>query len=487
MPPPGGVKTPFEPGIVARLAGAAGAVVGAAIRGAADAWMGPGQPMQPIATADADVRGRQFDYPTFSNTISRPRGEGQNRIDFATLRALADPAEGGLDVLRAAVRKRKNQISMQEWKVKGRDGSDGGPRARAIEEAMRCPDGVNTYPQWIKMLVEDLLVVDAATVYLSPSTKGYLVPEVMDGALIKPLLRVDGRMPLPPEPAYQQVLKGMTAVNYTADELIYLPDERKSHKIYGQSQVEQVMLTVQIALRRQVSQLERYTAGSVPDAVANTPDTWTSKDIADFQAYWDTLMSGDSEQLRRLRFIPSGVGVTELKANALKDEFDEWLARIVCYVFDLSPQALTKQMNRATAETAKASAQEEGIEPLKQWTKTLLDKVIALAFAAPDLECAWADEEIVDPTEKANVFSIALGRGGGKPWMTQDEVREAYGLQPMTADQKDELQPAPPPLLDPNADPNAPPKPGEEKPELGAAAAEKVRKRVASTRRLLRP
>ena len=34
-----------------------------------------------------------------------------------------------------------------------------------------------------------------------------------------------------------------------------------------------------------------------------------------------------------------------------KDEFDEWLARIVCYAFSLPPTAFIRQVNRATAET----------------------------------------------------------------------------------------------------------------------------------------
>lgn len=483
MPPAGGKKTPIEPGLVARLAGAVGATVGTMIRGAADAWMGPGQPVQPSPANDADVRGRQFDYSFAYNTQQRPRSEGQSPISFGILRALADPAEGGLDVLRIAIEKRKDQLAGQEWSIKGRDGSDGGDKARAIEAAMRMPDGVNDYDQWVRMLAEDLFVIDAPCVYLAPSTLGYLVPEVMDGALIKPLLRVDGRTPLPPEPAFQQSIKGMAAADYTSEQLLYRPRNKRSYKAYGFSPVEQVLLTVQIALRRQVSQLEYYTAGSVPAAVANCPDTWKSSDIEFFQKYWDSLLSGDTENRQRLRFVPSGVGITELKPNALKDEFDEWLGRIVCWCFSLSPQALSKQMNRATSDTAKQSAQEEGLEPLKKWLKNLLDTVIRLSFGAPELEIAWADEEITDPVQKATVISLLCGN---KPLFTQDEGRALYGKEPMTPEQKDELQPPPPAPLDPNADPNAPPKPGA-KPEPGSAA-EKVAKRVAATaRRSLRP
>lgn len=435
--------------------------------------MGPGDP-QPTIAPTSDVRGRQFDYPFGVNTTQRPRGEQQGGIDFHTLRALADPAEGGFDLLRGAIRKRKNVLALQDWTVRGRDGKDGGQRAKDIRNAMNMPDGVNTYDQWVRMLTEDLLVIDAPTVYLAPSAKGYRVPQVMDGALIKPLLRVDGRTPLPPDPAYQQSLKGMPAVNYTSDELIYLPLEKRSHRIYGYSQVEQVLLTVQIGLRRQVSQLEYYTAGSVPDVILGTPDAWGMPQVRELQEWWDSILSGNTEERRRARFLPGGVKPFELKPGQLKDDFDEWLGRIICWVFDLSPQALSKQMNRATAETSKQSAQEEGIEPLKRWLKTLLDRIIAQGFNAPDLEIAWADEEIVDPTEKATVFSLLVG---GKPILTQDEAREEYGYQPMTPEQKDELQPAPPPV-----DPGGPPPPGEKKPPT---AAEKVAKRVAAARRSL--
>jgi hypothetical protein len=49
--------------------------------------------------------------------------------------------------------------------------------------------------------------------------------EPLDGATIKRLIDDWGRTPLPPPPAYQQILKGVPAVDYGADELIYAPDD----------------------------------------------------------------------------------------------------------------------------------------------------------------------------------------------------------------------------------------------------------------------
>jgi hypothetical protein len=47
--------------------------------------------------------------------------------------------------------------------------------------------------------------------------------DVIDGATIKPLIGEDGRSPEAPDPACQQILKGVPAADFSTQELIYLP------------------------------------------------------------------------------------------------------------------------------------------------------------------------------------------------------------------------------------------------------------------------
>ena len=113
------------------------------------------------------------------------------------------------------------------------------------------------------MLLEDLLVIDAATVYPRYDRGGRLYAlDVIDGATIKPLIGEDGRAPDPPDPAYQQVLHGVPAADFSADELLYLPRNIRAHRLYGLSPVEQVGLTINIALRREAATLDYYRTGS---------------------------------------------------------------------------------------------------------------------------------------------------------------------------------------------------------------------------------
>ena len=189
--------------------------------------------------------------------------------------------------------------------------------------------------------------------------------------------RADGATVFPP--AYQQVLKGLPAVNYSARDIIYRPRNVRAHRVYGYSPVQQVLMTVNIALRRQLWQLDYFTEGSIPDALIGVPQGWTPDQIKQFQDYWDTEFAGDLAKRRRAKFVPgetAAQGACRPRSREHKDDFDEWLARIICFAFSVPPQWATKAMNRATADNQSAQAEEEGLEPTKEWVKDLIDEII---------------------------------------------------------------------------------------------------------------
>ena len=412
--------TPIAEGIVARAARALGYVV----TGDAGGWFGPQDPMPP--QAPADIAGRQFDFPSGYNLVTRPRAyEGTS---FAELRALAD----SYDLIRLVIESRKDQLERLSWTVRPREPSraKSDPRIGAIAALLACPDGVHPWPTWLRLVLEDLLVIDAPALYLRRTRDGKLCAlEPLDGATIKRVIDDWGRTPRHPEIAYQQVLKGLPAVDYTTDELLYLPRNPRVHKVYGFSPVEQVQMTVNVALRRQIWTLQYYTEGNIPEALIGVPDTWTPDQIRQFQGYWDSLHEGNTAQRRHAKFVPGGVAKTFIPTRepALKDPFDEWLARVVCYAFSVSPQPFVQQLNRATAETAQDTALAEGLLPLKAWVKQLCDRVIAREFAAPDLEFAWRDDAPSDPAKVASV-AVDYVKAGIK---SVNEVRAELGLDPI--------------------------------------------------------
>jgi HK97 family phage portal protein len=299
---------------------------------------------------------------------------------------------------------------------------------RAIESFLAFPDGQHDFATWLRMLLEDMLVIDAACLYRRKTRGGdpYAF-EIIDGASIKCLIDGRGRTPLPPSPAYQQILKGIPAADYTADELLYLPRNPRSNRIYGFSAVEQVLMTVNIGLRKNVSTLEYYTSGNTPEALVGTPPGWTVDQIKGWQKYWDDILAGNLAERRRTKFIPGGMEYHSTKTVDLKDEFDDWLARVICYAFSIPPTAFTKQVNRATAETAKEAAEQEGLAPTLAWVKRFMDRLIAQDFSASDLEFQWKTDEAQDPLEQAQVDKLLVSSG----IITINEARSNRGLDPL--------------------------------------------------------
>lgn len=268
-------QTEIPSNLIARLTQAARYVISGVTP---NTWFGPMQPLEPMAPSD--VAGRRFDYPTGYNLTYTPRA--YESLTFGDLRALAD----NCDILRLVIETRKDQVEALEWAIRVAPSNvsdsartlptdDQKRRIELITEFFHCPDREHSYEQWLRQLLEDMFVIDAVCLYKRRTRAGGLYAlEVMDGATIKILLDENGRLPLPPDPAYQQVLKGVPASDYTREELMYIKHNPRSHKVYGYSHVEQVMVTVNILIRRALHQLEYYKEGSQPDAFMGLPKEW---------------------------------------------------------------------------------------------------------------------------------------------------------------------------------------------------------------------
>jgi hypothetical protein len=415
--PSDGIETPLPASLFARLAAAARyAITGVT----PDTWFGPQQPLTP--QAPPEVKGRQWDYPFGVNLSYVPRSEAG--ISFLELRALAD----ALPLLRAVIETRKDQIAGLNWSVRARDpfGSpNAGARIAAARGFLARPDRRHDFATWLRILVEDMLVIDAATIYPRFALDGSLYSlDVIDGSTITPLIGEDGRSPEPPDPAYQQVLHGVPAADFAFDDLLYLPRNVRSHRLYGMSPVEQIALTINIALRRDTATLDYYRMGSVPDSFATLPKDWTTDQLRQFQDYFDSLMSGNLERRRMVKFMPADFKLMETRQPPLKDQYDEWLARVICYAFSVPASAFVSQVNRATSETLRMQATQEGLAPLKSWVKNALDCVIQVHLKQPDLEFVWVGDDGVDPLEQAQTLQILVGAG----IKTREEARADLGL-----------------------------------------------------------
>lgn len=397
------------------------------IDGGTGQWFGPGLPMAP--QAPKDVSGRAFDYPTHVNVLSTPRTTSV--FGFAVLRAFAD----GYDLLRLIIETRKDAMERLRWVIQPRDNkerltSQKRNRINAVTAFFQKPDKENSWNTWLRMLLEDLFVIDAATLHRRRTRGGSLhALDQIDGATIRRMLDASGRTPEGAnEVAYQQILKGMPAVDYRATDLFYRPRNKRIHKIYGYSPVEQIMMTLNIALRRQVWQLQFFTEGNMPAALIGVPEEWTPDQIRIFQEWFDNMLAGNTGQRSKTKFVPSAVGKTYVptQETELFGKAEEWLARVTCFAFGISPQPFIQMMNRATADSAQQEAAATGLAPVMNWVKALIDDILTEEFNSPDLEFAWRGDDELDPVKRQQITSGNLRDG----LITINEGRLDQGREP---------------------------------------------------------
>lgn len=425
---PSGGK-PIDQGYLARA--------GRAIAGQFNQWFGPELPQptsSPVGTAP-----RTQDYPVAYNINIQPRN--LEAVSFDQLRMLAD----SFDLIRLCIETRKDQFAKMKWqfsvkrdpqesttKLKARNASD--KRLAELTAFFASPDKDHTWQEWTRMLLEELLVIDAPSIAPIADANGTLwTPgkqifglEIIDGSTVTRKIDINGRTPQPPDVAYQQIIKGIPSVDFTKDQLLYKPRNIRTHKFFGFSPVEQIMLTINIGLRREIHLLNYYTEGNIPEAIAQVPATWSSDQIQEFQEWFDGKLAGNSAMKRRITFVPESGTVQFTRDPKLKDELDEWLARIICYAFSLSPQAFIKAMNRATAETSVEQAASEGLTPLLIWFEDLINQIVLKYFDYQDIEFKFLDEKDENPVEQATIAKTYVDAG----LMNRNEVREKLGEEP---------------------------------------------------------
>lgn len=399
-----------------------------AVTGSAPAtWFGPGAPITP--QAPPEVRGRQFDYPVSINLNYTPRSS--ERIGFAQLKALADTC----GTLRMIIERQKNLVKALEWQIKPRlkpsnDAPPLDPAVAKITSFLERPDGHHDWSQWLNALLEQVLVYDALSIYARPTRGGDLYAlEILDGATISPLLDEGGRTPAAPDAAYQQILKGVPTANYATTELLYYPENYRPDRVYGYSRVEHIVDIGNASIQRLKSQLGYFTHGNIGDGYFTAPEKFSAAQVSAVETHWNDMMTASIAGRRQSLFLPHGFDWRGTKTDVLQDVFDEWLIKLVCFGFGVSPQPFLKQtgLGHAGAETQQEAAQEGGIAPLMQFVQRTMNRVLAQWFGRADLEFSWSQDREFDPEVAAKIDDQRLKNGT----RTLNEVRDRNGEPPI--------------------------------------------------------
>ena len=420
----------------------AGSVVGAALRGTVDAYRGPGPtddgrgmepgvPLEPTVVTP-DALPRSYEVRVGTNLNVSPRSEDPRLAPFAMLRALAD-SHG---TTRAVIQSIRSAVLSSDWDLVVREKYKTEAKALqgdvdALKTFFDMPDRSTPWDAWTSKLIDELLVTDAVT--LLPRTDRARRPialQLIDGTTIKPIADLLGQAPLPPAPAYQQILYGRPETEFSTAQILYRPKNARSWTLYGQPPVEMIAIIINLAIRRELHYLHFYTTGTLPDALYRVPAAWTDQQIQKIQDFFDSRMEGESaRRAGRMWFVPGGAdsGYEPTKDEEWKYEFDEYVNRVVSFAFGVSPMWVAKMVNRASAEQMDQGQNTQGVEPVKRFIRARINEYIRVWMGIPWAEFIWIEAREENEQLALEEDDRLLARGA----RTLDQVRARRGEEPL--------------------------------------------------------
>jgi len=397
-------------------------------------WFGPMQPVRPIAPAG--VQPRAWQYHPGQNLDYTPRSSEKLTAD--DLRELAT-----YPLARIIIENVKDQICRREWVVRirpipGETNRDRLKRERGDDTIARVtalleqPNPDERWKAFLRPLLEDLLVIDAPATLIRKTTAGE-VKELrhLDGGTIARYIDENGFVPQPPSPAFAQLWYGSPMVNLTTDQLLFCPRNVPSWKLYGVSPTEQMAQVIRIGKARLQFKENYYSEGTIPDALMIVPPNFNPSQIKEQQDWMNSDLSGSLAKRRQMRLIQgfSEDGKDQIifpKEPLLKDEYDDTELSELCFAYGASRQRLIKQMNRASAQQAQDSAEEEGLEPWMQWVAGVVNTLIQGRMGLHDYEFAFKDFRDTDVAKQSEADALDVNNG----IRTRNEVREDRGEDP---------------------------------------------------------
>jgi Phage portal protein len=411
-------------------------------------WFSPLQPVKPVAPKD--LRPRQWQYQPGANIIWQPGASDTPSAGFELLRLVAD----NWDLLRIVIETVKDRICAAQWEVRliqepgkkrkdTEEASETDKDVLAVKQFLLSPDGIHDWESWLRMWLEDVLVLDAGAIYHERDLKGRIASlRPIDGGTINRALTEQGFTPQGKgDVAYQQVLYGLPAINLTTDDLTYVMRNPRTWKRYGFGPVEQILVTINIGLSRQKFTLNYYAEGNIPEGLVFLPPTVPPNQVLEVQQWFDSMLAGDLQRRRRINFLPGfGDGKTDRpnivfpKEPLLKDEMDEWLFKVICYSLGTTPQNMIKQMNRASAESGAESAEEEGLGPKLNTIASVMNSIIQKQMGYTNIEFSYEQRREVDALKQAQIDKIYADTGV----VTRNEIRSDIGKDELDMPEMDE-------------------------------------------------
>lgn len=386
--------------------------------GAFNNQMGPGTPylptpLDPVDPVTGRAMPRRYEYQVAINLDLTRR-----RVPWTVLRSLADDC----DIIHRCAEIRTSEIVGLNWdfavtdhaitrimadnnvssseaqKLGRQEFAEDIDKQKAFWENPDQNADVG-FSEWMTEALDQHFTYDGLAVYPRFNLGGALIGlEVIDAPTIKILRDNRGGTPMPPYPAYQQVLWGFPRGEFHAsdgvpeenqfrtDQLSYFVRNRKTSTPYGFSTVEESMLSAIIYMERQAWMRGEYTQASMPMSWMKTDlkasEGFTPQQLSQWEKVLNDDLAGQTAERLRVKILPDGFDPSPMQqvAERYTAAYDEYLIKQVGSKWGIAPTQLgviptTGLSGRGQQEGEQDQADTMSKRPTEEWLADVINSM----------------------------------------------------------------------------------------------------------------
>jgi len=230
---------------------------------------------------------------------------------------------------------------------------------------------------------------------------------------------------------------------FKKDEIVYFKDVNPANPYRGYGSVQATAISIDIMDYLQSWNRNFFVNSAIPNLIFTTDKKLTEETVKRFMRSWRNEYAG-VQNSSKVGFLGGGLTPTILQQSIrdmdfknLKDSVRDDI--LSAFGVPKSILGLSEDVNRASMQISKTIFAENTIKPelmnivgyLNEFFLPLYEDVGSGYFFDFD------DPTPEDTELKLKVYANALGAGGGKQWMTVNEIREEENLEPL--DGQDEI------------------------------------------------
>lgn len=362
-------------------------------------------------------------------------------------------------VARICITSLKEKVTKTEWVIKSKDPMVDVEQSRIdkLTELFNNPNPQDTWREFIDKVMEDLLVLDTSCIEKTRFPEGELAQlYYVDAATIRPVFDEFGNQDIPIKlktlngeetlpVSYLQIFNNSMYGGPESGDIVAAwpkkdficfhmhPQGAMERFGYGLSPIESVLQVVNNLLNSDNYNGSYFDEGSFPPIIMQLAGNIQQRDLEAYREYMYSELAGNFHRPA----IMAGGG--ELKIHNLKDssnrdmqfmEYTNWLAKLMCAAFGLSPQdiGLTDSVGgkNVAEEQADLSNQKGYSSCLHLIEEIINNQIILKDFGFKDLQFKFVLDDSTDPEVQTKIHDTKLKNGT----ITINEVREEEGKIP---------------------------------------------------------